>query len=512
MRRLALVATAALLAGAGSMLHADIESDALLEHVKFLSSDDLKGRGNGTEGLERAAEYVARHFEEAGLQPGGPGDSWFQPFEIPLGLTIGRENRLEIQQNGKAVAFTLGTNYYPLAAPANDSPDVASVVLDDVPLVFAGYGLSVPRSKYDDYAQVDVNGKAVLIFSHEPQEQDPNSPLNGNRPIRETTLQAKAAVARSRGAKALLVVSDPTHKVDEANYSLFGADPDAEDHGIPVLRIRRDEMKPLLDAWGLEGLARLIDKDLRPRSTPLRGATIDYVEHLSKHRRTVRNVIGVVPGSDPARATEAIVIGAHYDHVGLGGRLSVTPEATGQIHNGADDNASGTAMLLELARTIAQQRSRFPRTVVLIAFAGEERGLLGSVHYTSAPTVPMANTVAMLNLDMVGRSRGAVEVSGLDRAPSLEADLQAALKASGTNLDIRKGGPGDGRSDDSSFIRRQVPALHFFTGFHQDYHRPSDDWDKIEAVGTRRVATLALELAARLAARVDRPEFVPPRR
>jgi Zn-dependent M28 family amino/carboxypeptidase len=239
---------------------------------------------------------------------------------------------------------------------------------------------------------------------------------------------------------------------------------------------------------------------------------VSYVEHLARNRRTVRNVVGVLAGSDPQKSREAVVIGAHYDHVGVGGNLSVAPELTGQVHNGADDNASGTAAIMEMARLAATQRSRFPRTLVFVAFAGEERGLLGSAFYTTKPAISMDNTIGMLNLDMVGRANGSVDVSGLELSPSMERDLAAAGTGSGDQLKIRREGPGAGRSDDSSFIARRVPAINFFTGFHTDYHRPGDDWDKIDARGVSNVAALALEFAARLAAREERPEFVPPRR
>ena len=205
--------------------------------------------------------------------------------------------------------------------------------------------------------------------------------MNGTRPVPQTSLASKASIARSRGAKMLIVVGDPSHRTDDAPYALFGGDPDAEDHVIPVLRIRRAEAQPLIDAWQLDAAARQIDGDLMPRSRELPDATVDYVEHLSKNLRMVRNVVGVLPGSDPARAKEAIVIGAHYDHVGLGGRLSTSPDKTGEIHNGADDNASGTASIIEIARAAVADRSRFPRTLVFVAFAGEERGLLGSEFY-----------------------------------------------------------------------------------------------------------------------------------
>jgi Zn-dependent M28 family amino/carboxypeptidase len=260
-------------------------------------------------------------------------------------------------------------------------------------------------------------------------------------------------------------------------------------------------MQPLIAAWNLDAAARMIDNDLVPRSRALENATVDYVEHLALNRRTVRNVIAVLPGADPVRAREAVVIGAHYDHVGFGGRLSVSPDRAGEIHNGADDNASGTAAIIEMARAAVASRERFPRTLIFIAFAGEERGLLGSAHYVTEPTIPTGNTVAMVNLDMVGRARGSVDVSGLEGSPSMEEDLKAALAAAGGGLDVKREGPGAGRSDDSSFLTRNIPAVNFFTGFHDDYHRPGDDWEKIDVAGTRQVATLALELAARLASR-----------
>jgi hypothetical protein len=510
MRRVALSAVGTLLVAALAAAAPQVQPDRLLEHVKFLSSDELKGRGNGTPELLRAADYIERQFAEAGLEPGWMG-GYRQPFELVAGLTIGPENVLTIDYNGSSVHLTLGSGYYPLGANAAETAAGPSTELLNLPLVFAGYGLTIPSLGYDDYAGLDVAGKAVLIFSHEPQEQDRRSRLNGARPMPQSTLQGKAAAARNHGARALLVISDPSHDVDEADYRLFALDPDAENVGIPVLRIRRDELRPLLDAWKIEPLAKDIDRTLTPRSRFLADTTVHYIEHLAVNRQTVGNVVGILPGSDPARASEAIVIGAHYDHVGIGGRNSAAPERTGEIHNGADDNASGTAAVIEIARQAAQARDRFPRTLVFIAFAGEERGLLGSEHYVRNAPLPIGNTIAMLNLDMVGRSRGSVDISGLEVAPSLEEDLRTAVQAAG-RMDIRRQGPGAGRSDDSSFLARRIPAINFFTGFHGDYHRPGDDWEKVDADGIRRVATLALEFAARIAARETRPEFVGTRR
>ncbi|MBI2829155.1 MAG: M20/M25/M40 family metallo-hydrolase [Acidobacteria bacterium] len=495
----------ALLAGGVGAATPPIEPGALLGHIKFLASDDLQGRGNGSAGLEQAAEYIAAQFKAAGLRPGGRNGDWFQPFELDAGLSVGEGNSLVVRGAAQSVRLSLGESYYPLAATPTGVTSSAAIDLKNLPLVFAGYGISAPALNYDDYTGLDVAGKAVLIFSHEPQENRRGSRLNGAQPLGETTLPSKALAARSRGARALLVVSDPTHRVDQADYRLFSIESDAEDHEIPVLRVRREALAVLLRAWDLDGLAVQIDRDLIPRSRALTGGRIDYAQRLFVKRRIVRNVVGVLDGSDGARNEEAVVLGAHYDHVGLGGRFSSTPERTGEIHNGADDNASGIAALIEIAGAAAADRARFPRSLVFVAFAGEERGLLGSAHYASSPVVPLAGTVAMLNLDMIGRSNGRVEVGGLDRMPSLKADVDATGRIAG--LDVRRGGPGAARSDDSSFLDRRVPALHFFTGFHDDYHRPSDDWNLIDAAGAARVATLVLELAARLATRQDRPQF-----
>ena len=216
-------------------------------------------------------------------------------------------------------------------------------------------------------------------------------------------------------------------------------------------------------------------------------------------------MIGILPGADAARGEEAVVLGGHYDHVGLGGRFSSVPERTGEIHNGADDNASGVSALIEIARAAAGDRPRFRRSLGFVAFAGEERGLLGSSYYAAHPSIPLDETAAMLNLDMIGRFRGRVEVGGLDASDPLRAEVDAAAREVG--ISVRPGGPGAGRSDDSSFVDHRVPALHFFTGFHDEYHHPGDDWDRIDAEGTARVATLALEVAARLAGRDDKLPF-----
>src|SRR5215510_4791557 len=341
-----------------------IPPEALMKHVRFLASDELAGRGNGTKGLETAADYIAEQFKAAGLRPGGPHGGWFQPLQIVTGLTVGDVNRLSIRSGDRSISFELGATYYPLSATANGSARVASSEVLRAPLVFAGYGISAPALDYDDYAGVDVRDKAVLVFTHEPQENDAKSRFDGKSFSQHTTLLNKAMTARNHGARVLIAVSDPTHSTDTGAYQGFKRDPQADDYGIPVLRVQRSRIAPFLEMWNLDAVAREIDRDLKPRSRPLDGATVDYVEHLAKTRRTVRNVIGILPGSNPALAGEAVVIGAHYDHLGLGGRHSLSPELAGQIHNGADDNASGTAAVIEMAKAAAGDRKRYPRTTI----------------------------------------------------------------------------------------------------------------------------------------------------
>lgn len=488
-----------------------IQADALLTHIKFLASDDLEGRGNGSPGLDRAGDYIAAQWKAAGLQPGGKNGSWFQPFELVTSLSVGEGNTLTVRSGGQSIAFALGQTYFPLSATANDSTREASANAQALPLIFAGYGISASSLNYDDYAGIDVTGKAVLVFTHEPQEHDAASRFNGREFTANATLLSKAMTARTRGAKLLLIVSDPTHDRDEAPYQGFIKDPQAEDYGIPVLRVQRDRIEPLLAAWKLDMLAKEIDSAGAPRSRALAGAAADYVEHLAKTRRTVRNVIGVLPGSNPARKNEAIVLGAHYDHLGLGGRHSMNPNLAGQIHNGADDNASGTAALIEIARAAAANHARFQRSVIFVAFAGEELGLLGSAQYVNSPAVPLDDTVAMVNLDMVGRPRGRIMISGLESAPAVDDDVKAAA-ATVAGLEIKRfqEGAGVGSSDDTTFMLKKIPAIGFFSGFHSDYHRPTDDWPLIDGAGAATVATLAYELTARLAERPDRPQYVAP--
>ena len=488
-----------------------IESQTYLEHIKFLSSDELQGRGNGSRGLERAADYIAMQFRAAGLEPGGDDRTYFQKFELVSGLSVGSSNMVTLNGPQGSKTLRLGSDYEPLSitSPSAQGPAEQSL---SAPLVFAGYGISAPSYNYDDYAGLDVSGKVVLVLRHEPQENDERSVFQGRTHSEHATFVRKAQVARSHGARAILLVEDPRH-ADRTDFSRWLREPQAEEYGLPLLHISRASIQEVVGSQiDFDETMRGIDADLKPRSRELQGVSVTYTQNLTKNRHIVKNVVGILRGSDPAKARESVVVGAHYDHLGLSGRFSLAEGSTGQVHNGADDNASGTAAIIEIAKLAVTKGTKLPpRSLVFVAFAGEELGLLGSSHYVSHPALPLEQTVAMINLDMVGRANGRILVSGLETAPDLKEDLKAAQAGLSINVSTsREGSAGLGASDDTSFSLRAVPSIFFFSGLHADYHRPSDDWEKIDAPGGSAVASLAYGFATRIAARPDRVAYVRP--
>lgn len=490
--------TSALPAQPASPAPPAISAANFLAHIRYLASDSLGGRGNGSEGLQRAADYIASFLQSSGLQPAGDDGTFFQSFEAEMTVEPPPGATLTIRIGAQVETFTVGDQFYPLSIVDRTHGEAAPVI-DRVPLVFAGYGISAPALGYDDFKDLDVRGKAVLVFTHEPQEAEARSVFDGTALTPRAAVAAKAREAMSRGAAMLIVADDPSHHVDYAFSPSWWNDPQSDDMGIPVVRVARARLARALPDVDFERLARAIDLTLLPQSRDLPAATIGYTEHRARVRPRLRNVVGVLRGADPERALEAIVVGAHYDHVGFGGRFSDAPDSTGTVHNGADDNASGVAALLEVCRALGRQ-PRLPRTVVCAAFAGEEIGLLGSGHYVSHPAVPIDRTIAMINLDMVGRARGRVMVGIFGSRPWLTRLPREMRGWTRLAIDDFARGYQAGASDDASFTGRGVPAIAFFTGFHSDYHRAGDDVHKIDAEGGAQVAALALRLVTMLAA------------
>jgi len=394
--------------------------------------------------------------------------------------------------------------------------------MEGVPIAFAGYGITArePNSAldYDDYEGLDVQGKAVLILRHAPQQDRDGTPFRGNRAMEYGSFRHKATNAFQRGAKAVLMVNDLAG-LKGGQDELLGFDAAGSGgSAIPFLMLSRDFAERFAAASGLPGLEELEDGflkgDLKPHPREVEGWKADAAIRIGRNSIATKNVVGVLEGVGP-HADETVVVGAHYDHLGHGGFLSGSlAVGSNAIHNGADDNASGTAMVMELARRMARRVDAPPRRVVFMAFSGEERGLLGSAHYVKEPLYPLDKTVMMLNFDMVGRLGDKAELSvyGTNSTPGLDAIVDALGKAEGFAIK-KAGGFGLGdrfslASDHASFFLKGIPYLFFFTGVHRDYHRPTDDTDLINAAGMARVADFGEVLLLDVLHRPSRPEFV----
>ena len=456
---------------------------AMQQSVNYLASDELEGRGLSTEGINLAAAYIAGNFAGAKLQPLPGMSNYFQPFDL---------NSIE----GIAPETALGINCKPLKL--SDQYTVLSYSGEGAfhgPVVFVGYGVTNPAQHYDDYAGIDVKGKVALAWRFEPMDTAGKSRFGKEDWSDSAHLDSKVRAAAEHGAVALILANPPKFKgPDTLVYMAQGYGEGAG--AIPMLRVKQ----PLADDWihtatGLDPAA-LEDKiggALTPQSQSLKDTDIAGKVVLKHTVRHLENVMGYLPGSGP-HADEYVVVGAHYDHLGRGGPGSLAMRGhTHDIHHGADDNASGTATVLELASEMGreyQNGHRWPRSIIFMTFTAEEEGLIGSMHWVNHPSVPLDKIVAMVNLDMVGRLRQQqLFIGGEGTAASLESILNKADEGLPLQLkDVGRGGMGP--SDHMSFAIKKVPVLFFFTGLHVDYHRPTDTADKINYNGMAEVLDL----------------------
>jgi len=480
--------------------------------VTYLADDSREGREPGTKGIEAAADYIASAFKEMGLKPAPGADGYFQPFTLSSGQPT-LIDPLSLSFKGpedKTLDALSKVDFTPLAIGSSGT-------LEEIPLVFAGYGITAKdaanKLDYDDYQDVDVKGKTVLLIRREPRQGDDDSPFDGKRDSRFATFQHKATNAFQHGAKAVLLVNDE-YSLKQNNqedklipFSAAGVD---QFSNLPFLMVTRKYADSLLSSAALPSLAELekqIDADLKPRSQELKGWKANLRVEIERKEIQTKNVVGVLEAEGPL-ADETIVVGAHYDHLGHGGFLSGSLAVLSkEIHNGADDNASGTSMVIELARRLARRSDPLPRRVVFMAFSGEERGLLGSQHYVEHPLYPLSSTVMMLNFDMVGRlnEKNELTIYGTGTTPGADALVDALGQAAG--FKVKKNADGLGPSDQQSFYLKNIPVLFAFTGIHRDYHRPSDDTERINFGGMSRIANFAELLLLDVARRPERPAF-----
>lgn len=462
-----------------------IALEELRAHVRWLSSDELEGRGTGTPSIDLAADYIAREFARYGLKPGGENGTYFQVFEVITGVASQR-NALAMESAGARTPLDT-MQFMPYSFSASGS-------FTGTP-TFAGYGIVAEDEGIDDYENLDVRGRVVIVRDGIPADANPHSAVG-----LLATARSKELIARERGAAALLIIEDNETQLRKLRYD--GSPSRAQ---IPVGRIGVAAAREILSAAGMTEHAKdMFGKGPAPRMEEPSALMVQGEFNVQLVSKKTRNVIGIVPGVDPAHREEAFVIGAHYDHLGWGQHGSLYRGSVPMIHNGADDNASGTAGVLELAQHFAAAPAA--RTLVFMTFSGEEMGLLGSAHWVSNPTIPIERIRAMFNLDMVGRlpkDNRRLNVQGIGTSPLWKPMVEKLNDTESFDLALIE--DGHGASDHSSFYAKDIPVLFFFTGLHADYHRPSDDAHLLNYEGQTDVVRYVAEAVTAADAEDDIP-------
>jgi aminopeptidase YwaD len=466
----------------------EITSGELKDHVIYLSSEELAGRFPGTTGDKLAQDYIIEKFKSYGVKPGGDNGTYLQNFEMMTSVKQGVNNNFTVGRQ----SFTSGQEFIPIGFSTDGSIEGN--------LVFAGYGINDSKSGYNDYKDIDVSGKIAVILRYSPDPH--NAEMQEQTPLVVKTIRAK-----ENNAAGIIFVTGPVDDPDDRLVDISFSN-SFRDAGIPVINITRETFDKVFASSGytIQQLQDKINNSGQPSSFELSGVTAGIQTDVEQVTITTGNVIGVLEGNDPSASNEAIVIGAHYDHLGYGEYGSLYSGTDKQIHHGADDNASGVAGVLELAQKFASQKGSIKHDIVFMLFSGEEAGLLGSNFFTKSDKFKEMNVVAMLNMDMIGRiDKNQLVIYGIGSSPVWEP----VIKNYNTNysFDITYTKGGFGRSDHSSFYSNNVPAVHFFTGSHEDYHRPDDTYEKLDYSGQEKIVKLVYDVTSELDSEVTPPEF-----
>lgn len=461
----------------------EISVDSLQSYVKTLASDAFEGRAPGTMGGYLATVYVQQKFAEYGLTPFQTLPNYLQAFSVTTSLKAGENNSIALKVRRQ---FHLGKDFVPLGYSSNAKVESKQVV-------FVGYGIST--EKYDDYKGVDVKGKIVVMMRYSPDGDNPHSEF-----FEHASIWKKLSTAREKGAIGVLIFTGERNGDDKLMD--ISRDKLAGDAGIAAMSVTRAlaanalMTKPAV----LSQIQEKIDQTKQPNSFELK-SFVSMQTEIVRVKAETYNVTGYLPSN----SDEYLVVGAHYDHIGYGGQGSgsLAPDEK-KIHYGADDNASGSAGLLELVRYFAKRKHTLKRNLVFIAFGAEEMGLLGSAHFVNHPTFPLEKTIAMLNMDMIGRMKdSALAISGIGTAKEFEELCKAENRE---QFKLKLSQDGFGPSDHSSFYAKNIPVLFFFTGNHPNYHKPTDTWEKINYVDEARLVSYVARLIERLDAN-PRPTF-----
>ena len=491
-RLFAVLAIAAAMLAASSTPQAD--PNRYVADIKALASPEMEGRGAGTKGLIRAEHLIEKRYKELHIEPAGV-KGYAQPFSVITGARLKSDNRCVVQSTDKRQELTIEHDYVPFSFSA--SGQVAA------PLVFAGYGATAEEFHYDDYAGLDVKDKIVVVLRYEPSGFSEKGAHHGL--TQHSQLITKAINARNHGAKALVVITGKLGDGEEDVLTRFGSVSGPENVGIVMVQVKNG----VADGW-FQGAGNSLKEVQEQINSSTKPASFNFPETLQLSlnidietmRATVDNVLAWLPG----QTDEYVVIGAHYDHLGRGNLDSLAPSQIGQIHPGADDNASGTAGVLELARLLAPERGKLKRSILFMDFAGEELGLLGSAEWVKEPTRPLAKAVAMINMDMIGRIKDdKVYIGGVGTGSTFKTVLDQAQKEAPFKIEYSAGGYSS--SDHTSFVTKKIPVLFFFSGLHSDYHKPSDTWDKINGASAARLLDMVESVAVQLANTDQPPAF-----
>lgn len=474
----------------------EITASEIQDHINYLASDSLEGRFTGSKGGEMAAEYIEADFKSTGLQPLFNG-SFRQNFPFVAGIKLTDNNKFLLTINGEELNPKIEDEYIP--APFSGNVDYHGEI------VFAGYGISAPDLKYDDYKDVDVKGKAVVIMRYNPEGANPHSEFG-----KFSAYRYKVNIAKEKGASAVIFVSGYIPKDDEDKLMKLRYDGAGPVTDIGVIQVKRVFADKLFKAEGLDfkSVQEKIDSLKTPDSFTFKNSKVVISTGVEEITKTADNIGGYLEGNDPQLKNEYIVIGAHYDHLGWGETGSLYTGSVPQIHNGADDNASGTAGVMELAEKFASQKDQLKRSIIFLCFSGEELGLIGSSYFTNNPSVPIDKIDAMVNLDMVGRlnPENQLTIYGTGTSTGFKDLLNTDNKD--FNFKLTFNDEGYGPSDQSSFYAKNIPVLFFFTGTHTDYHRPTDDADKINSKGEEEVIKYVYDVSDNIDESTAKPDYI----
>ncbi|MBT3383387.1 MAG: M28 family peptidase [Prolixibacteraceae bacterium] len=483
MKILIIVVIGLLIASCSQKYNPEITIEDIKNNINYLASDSLKGRKPGEAGDKLAADFIRHKFETAGLKL--LYESGFQEFGLVTSAELGDENTLNIND----ISFQVETDFLPYAFSAN--------TMVESKVVFAGYGLDVNKDtiQWNDFENLDVSGKWILALQGDPDMDNAQSPF-----VEFSTERSKALIASDKNAAGLILVAGPSFSSTDELSSLF-FDKNSSRYSIPIIQITRKVADQILSETG-ETVASLEAKILEINTSVNLMTEANVVSNINVNlKETVtQNVVAMVPGIDEVLKNEYIVVGAHYDHLGMGGPGSGSRSVdTVAVHNGADDNASGVATVIELAEKVATEKLN-KRSVIFAAFGAEEMGLVGSKAFTAEPPVETEKMVGMFNFDMVGRldsASNALSIGGTKTAKEIE-DLLNELNP---GFQLAMSGEGIGPSDHASFYLQNIPVFFISTGAHSDYHTPNDDSELINFDGAKKVTDYAFSLVSKVASR-----------